>query len=101
MDQSRICPCAAGRVLAFAPTYEPIIRLDPQDGRIEGRQLSEIAAMLTARLDWDAYPPGGCRCDAHIKTRPTLGPGSALCCWNSSLQRRRDRFRWIPFSPSR
>src|SRR5262249_33148565 len=68
--QRRICPCAAGRVLAFAPTYESVIRLDPQDRRVEGRQLPEIAAMLTARLDRNAHPPGRCRYDAHIKTRP-------------------------------
>src|SRR5690606_6195806 len=70
VDQRRIGAGAAGRILTLAPADQPVVCLDAQDRGVECLELTEIAAMLPARLDRDPDPPCLCRLDPH-RSRPS------------------------------
>src|SRR5690606_6657616 len=75
MDKGAIAAGAASSVLGLAPADKAIIRLNPQNCGVKGRYLPKIAAMLSRRLDRDAYPPGLSGLDAHgaLPTRRRRG----------------------------
>ena len=57
VDEGAIAAGAAGGVLAFAPADQPVVGLDAQDGGVERRHLTEVAAVLLRGFDRYANPP--------------------------------------------
>ena len=70
MDERAVGSGAAGGVLALAPSDQPVVGFDAQDGGVERPHLPEIAAVLAARFDGYPDPPGLDLLDAHPVCRP-------------------------------